>query len=99
MIHLQIPVGTIRPDYTLRERERERERESKLSPFVREITTLAFSLFQSHIVVHFISFVPPVKLPACLNIFVALVEDNATMSSIWYFENHVSYFLQNRRKY
>ena len=25
--------------------------------------------------------------------FVAFVEDNATMSSIWYFENHVSYFV------
>ena len=31
-------------------------------------------------------------------IFVAFVEDNATMSSIRYFENHVSYFVQNRRK-
>ena len=30
--------------------------------------------------------------------FVAIVEDNATMSSIRYFENHVSYFVQNRRK-
>ena len=26
------------------------------------------------------------------NLFVAFVEDNATMSSIRYFENHVSYF-------
>ena len=26
------------------------------------------------------------------------VEDNATMSSIPYFENHVRYFVQNRRK-
>ena len=32
------------------------------------------------------------------SVFVAFVEDNATMSSIWYFENHVSYFVQNRRK-
>ena len=32
-------------------------------------------------------------------IFVAFVEDNAAMSSIRYFENHVSYFVQNRRKY
>ena len=32
------------------------------------------------------------------NIFVAFVEDNATMSSIRYFENHASYFVQNRRK-
>ena len=31
-------------------------------------------------------------------VFVAFVEDNATMSSIRYFENHVSYFVQNRRK-
>ena len=31
-------------------------------------------------------------------IFVAFVEDSATMSSIRYFENHVSYFVQNRRK-
>ena len=31
-------------------------------------------------------------------IFVAFVEDNATMTSIRYFENHVSYFVQNRRK-
>ena len=30
--------------------------------------------------------------------FVAFVEDNATMSSIRYFENHLSYFVQNRRK-
>ena len=29
---------------------------------------------------------------------VAFFEDNATMSSIRYFENHVSYFVQNRRK-
>ena len=29
------------------------------------------------------------------SIFVAFVEDNATMSSIGYFENHVSYFVQN----
>ena len=33
-----------------------------------------------------------------LILFVAFVEDNATMSSIRYFENHVSYFVQNRRK-
>ena len=31
-------------------------------------------------------------------VFVAFVEDNATMSSIRYFENHASYFVQNRRK-
>ena len=31
-------------------------------------------------------------------IFVAYIEDNATMSSIRYFENHVSYFVENRRK-
>ena len=31
-------------------------------------------------------------------IFVAFVEDNATTSSIRYFENHVLYFVQNRRK-
>ena len=31
-------------------------------------------------------------------VFVAFVKDNATMSSIRYFENHVSYFVQNRRK-
>ena len=31
-------------------------------------------------------------------IFVAFVEDNGTISSIRYFENHVSYFVQNRRK-
>ena len=30
---------------------------------------------------------------------VAFVEDNATMSSIRYFESHVLYFVQNRRKY
>ena len=29
---------------------------------------------------------------------VAFVKDNATMSSIRYFENHVSYLVQNRRK-
>ena len=29
---------------------------------------------------------------------VAFVEDNATMSSIRYFENHVSYFVQDRTK-
>ena len=31
-------------------------------------------------------------------LFVAFVEDNGTMSSIRYFENHVSHFVQNRRK-
>ena len=31
-------------------------------------------------------------------VFVAFVEDNATMISIRYFENHVSYFVQDRRK-
>ena len=30
--------------------------------------------------------------------FFAFFEDNATMSSIWYFENHASHFVQNRRK-
>ena len=33
-----------------------------------------------------------------LAFFVAYVEDKATMSSIWYFENYVSYFVQNQRK-
>ena len=33
-----------------------------------------------------------------LVIFVAFVEDNAIMSSIQYFENHVSYFVQSWRK-
>ena len=32
------------------------------------------------------------------NVFVTFVEDNATKSSIRYFENNVSYFVQNRRK-
>ena len=27
------------------------------------------------------------------NVFVAFVEDNATMSSVRYFENHASYFV------
>ena len=31
-------------------------------------------------------------------IFVALVENNATKSSIWYFGKHVSYLKQNQRK-
>ena len=31
-------------------------------------------------------------------VFVAFVEDNATIGSIRYFENHVSYYVQNRRK-
>ena len=31
-------------------------------------------------------------------IFVAFVENNATMSSIGYFESYVSCFVQNRRK-
>ena len=31
-------------------------------------------------------------------VFVAFVEDNATMNSIPYFENRVSHFVQNRRK-
>ena len=31
-------------------------------------------------------------------LFVAFVEDNATISSTRYFENHASYFVQNRRK-
>ena len=30
-------------------------------------------------------------------LFVVFVKDNATMSSIGYFENHVLYFVQNRR--
>ena len=33
-----------------------------------------------------------------LRYIVAFVEDNANMSSMWYFENHVSYFVQNRTK-
>ena len=33
-----------------------------------------------------------------IHMIVTYVEDNATMSSIRYFENHVSYFVQNRRK-
>ena len=33
-----------------------------------------------------------------ITIFVAFVEGNATMSSIQYFENQVSYFVQNQRK-
>ena len=32
------------------------------------------------------------------SVIVAFVEDNASMSSLRYFENHVSYFVQNRRK-
>ena len=32
------------------------------------------------------------------SIFVAFVEDNVTMSSITYFENRVSYFVQKRRR-
>ena len=32
------------------------------------------------------------------DIFVAFVEDNATMSSIKYFENHALHFVQNQRK-
>ena len=32
------------------------------------------------------------------SLVVAFVEDNATLSSIRYFENHVTYFVQNRRK-
>ena len=31
-------------------------------------------------------------------VFVVFVEDNATMSSIRFSDNHVSYFVQNRRK-
>ena len=31
-------------------------------------------------------------------VFVVFVDDNATMSSIWYFENHATYFVQNRGK-
>ena len=37
-------------------------------------------------------------LPVKIAIFAAFVEGNTTMSSIWYFENHVSYFVRNRRK-
>ena len=33
-----------------------------------------------------------------LYFFVEFVEDNATMSSIQYFENHAMYFVKNRRK-
>ena len=39
----------------------------------------------------------PVTSSFCF-FFVAFDEDNATMSSIRYFENHISYFVQNRRK-
>ena len=42
--------------------------------------------------------IPKSNFKGFLIIFVAFVKDNATMSSIWYFENHVSYFVQNRRK-
>ena len=31
-------------------------------------------------------------------VFVAFVEDNATMSSIQYFENHVTYFVQKPKE-
>ena len=34
---------------------------------------------------------------SCFGI-VAFVEDNVTMNSIRYFENHVTYFVQNLRK-
>ena len=33
-----------------------------------------------------------------LSVFVAFVKDDATMSSKRNFENHVSYFVQKRRK-
>ena len=33
------------------------------------------------------------------SILVASVEDNAIMISVSYFENHVSYFVQNQRQY
>ena len=36
--------------------------------------------------------------PCFIAVFVGFVEDNPTMSPIQYFENHVSYFVQNRRK-
>ena len=36
--------------------------------------------------------------PTALNIFVAFVEDNVTISSIRYLENHVTYFVKNLRK-
>ena len=38
------------------------------------------------------------KSEMTLSIFVHFVEDNATLSSIRYFKNHISYFVQNRRK-
>ena len=38
------------------------------------------------------------KLKAILQFRAAFIDDKATMSSIRYFENHVSYFVQNRRK-
>ena len=31
-------------------------------------------------------------------VIVAFIKGNATLSSIRYFENHVSYFVQNQRK-
>ena len=40
-----------------------------------------------------VSFYDILVMHQCV-IFVAFVEDNATMSSIRYFENHVSYFVQ-----
>ena len=42
---------------------------------------------------NFLQYFP--SIPSRIFLFVAFVKDNATMSSIWYFENHVSYFVQN----
>ena len=37
------------------------------------------------------------RIGSCQSIFVAFVKNNATTSSIQYFENQVLYFTQNRR--
>ena len=34
----------------------------------------------------------------CMYIFVAFVDDNATMNSILYFENHISYLIYSKPK-
>ena len=74
------------------------EKEKLLSPLP---TVFSRDLYYRHVKTRAClgKLVKEVRAPSIkLAFFVAFVEDNATMSSIWYFENHVSHFVQNRRK-
>ena len=62
--------------------------------------TCAFNLFRNvnQNVMKYLSCFCHLSEMSTYHLFVAFVEDNATMTSIRFFENHLSYFVQNRRK-